>query len=273
MAIEIKTDDLDSYKLSILIDTGDGQITAEQFLSRVLSDVESRLETEDPVTIHMFSRSKRTCPSGLPRCDVALYPWMLNLDVRVKRKIGILIINNRAGIRKVLLEHGIHMDILPSDDYHDTTGYIFSKTPFDKIVTPDGHVGRGRPKSEKTRKQALRDIVIKKLAKSAVSEDASGSAVDHPDHYNAGKVECIDAIESATAHLAGPLGFSVRNNIKYNCPLGLKHPTREGVIEDLEKSLWYTKRAIEYVKSGGPIFSSDEQDPNWVQNMLGGKDG
>lgn len=272
MAIEIKTKDLDSYKLRVPIDTDDGQITAEQFLSRVLSDVESSLETEDPVTIHLFARSKKTCSSGVHRCDVALYPWMLNLDDRARQKLSILIIRNRAGIRKALLEYGIHMDILPAADYYDTAGYVFSKTPFDRVITPDGHARMGRPKSDKTRKQALRDIVIEKLAKAA-GDDAAGSAVDHPDHYNAGKVECIDAIESATAHLSGPLGFSVGNNIKYNWRLGLKHPTREGVIEDLEKSLWYTKRAIEYVKSGGPIFSSDEQDPNWVQNMLGGKDG
>ena len=80
--------------------------------------------------------------------------------------------------------------------------------------------------------------------------------VNHPSHYNQGGIECIDAIEESTKHLSGPLGFNIGNCDKYNWRLGLKNPTRAGVIEDLEKSKWYIERAIAYVKSGGKIFAN-----------------
>lgn len=58
------------------------------------------------------------------------------------------------------------------------------------------------------------------------------SNVDHPKHYNMGKIEVIDAIED------WKLGFNEGNAIKYVARA--KHKGRE--IEDLEKAKWY--RAI-----------------------------
>ena len=84
----------------------------------------------------------------------------------------------------------------------------------------------------------------------------SSEHVNHPRHYNQGGIECIDAIEESTKHLSGPLGFNIGNCDKYNWRLGLKNPTRAGVLEDLEKSKWYIERAISYVKSGGKIFAN-----------------
>ena len=39
--------------------------------------------------------------------------------------------------------------------------------------------------------------------------------VDHPAHYNAGKIECIDAIEEAVKGLEGDEAFATGNAIKY----------------------------------------------------------
>lgn len=60
------------------------------------------------------------------------------------------------------------------------------------------------------------------------------SAVDHPAHYNTGKIEVIDAIEDWA------LGFSLGNCVKYIARA--EHKGRP--IEDLKKALWYLNREI-----------------------------
>lgn len=55
--------------------------------------------------------------------------------------------------------------------------------------------------------------------------------VDHPDHYNQGRVECIDAIEH--------MDFCTGNAIKY-----LWRWKSKGGVEDLRKARWYVDRLI-----------------------------
>ena len=47
--------------------------------------------------------------------------------------------------------------------------------------------------------------------------------INHPQHYTAGKVECIEAIESATAGLSGIEAVCVANVIKYVWRFKLKN--------------------------------------------------
>lgn len=61
------------------------------------------------------------------------------------------------------------------------------------------------------------------------------SAVDHPNHYNIGKIEVIDAIE------AWELNFSLGNAVKYIARADHKGKP----IEDLQKARWYIDREIE----------------------------
>jgi len=64
--------------------------------------------------------------------------------------------------------------------------------------------------------------------------------VNHPSHYNAGAVECIDAIEAAL----GPEGFKAYcrgNAIKYLWRAELKHRDNE---DDWAKANWYINRAV-----------------------------
>lgn len=67
------------------------------------------------------------------------------------------------------------------------------------------------------------------------------SAVDHPSHYNSGKIEVIEAIED------WKLGYHLGNTVKYCARAGKKDPTKE--VEDLEKAAWYLKRKIELLKA------------------------
>ena len=62
--------------------------------------------------------------------------------------------------------------------------------------------------------------------------------VNHPSHY-AGKVECIDCIESAVANLKGVNAFLAGNAIKY-----LYRFSRKNGKQDLEKCKWYLERLI-----------------------------
>jgi hypothetical protein len=64
---------------------------------------------------------------------------------------------------------------------------------------------------------------------------ASKEAINHPSHYNAGKIEVIDAIEDWN------LGFHEGNVVKYVARA--KHKANE--LEDLKKAAWYLNRLIE----------------------------
>lgn len=63
------------------------------------------------------------------------------------------------------------------------------------------------------------------------------SNINHPAHYNAGKVECIDALEAATTGLSGIEAFCAANAIKY-----LWRWKAKNGVEDLEKAKWYIDR-------------------------------
>lgn len=61
------------------------------------------------------------------------------------------------------------------------------------------------------------------------------SNVDHPSHYNVGRIEVIDAIEE------WGLNFNLGNAVKYIARADHKGKP----IEDLEKARWYIEREIE----------------------------
>jgi hypothetical protein len=61
------------------------------------------------------------------------------------------------------------------------------------------------------------------------------SNIDHPSHYNKGKIEIIDAIEDWN------LGFHEGNIIKYIA----RHNHKGKPIEDLRKAKWYLERLIQ----------------------------
>lgn len=64
--------------------------------------------------------------------------------------------------------------------------------------------------------------------------------VNHPNHYNTGKIEVIDAIEDWA------LGFCLGNVVKYIARAGKKDPAKRK--EDLKKALWYLQREIDNEK-------------------------
>lgn len=63
--------------------------------------------------------------------------------------------------------------------------------------------------------------------------------VNHPPHYTAGKIECIDAIEEAIKDLSGIEAKCTGDAIKY-----LWRWKRKGGKQDLEKAIWYINHMI-----------------------------
>lgn len=62
----------------------------------------------------------------------------------------------------------------------------------------------------------------------------------NPQHYRNGKVECIDAIESATVNKPGLQAYCVGNIIKY-----LWRYESKNRLEDVRKAQWYLNKLIE----------------------------
>jgi len=72
---------------------------------------------------------------------------------------------------------------------------------------------------------------------------AKDDVVNKPKHYTQGKVECIDAIESATTNLVGIMAVCVANVIKYVWRFALKNG-----IEDLDKADFYLQKLRQKVR-------------------------
>lgn len=60
--------------------------------------------------------------------------------------------------------------------------------------------------------------------------------IDHPSHYNDGKIEVIDYIEDKK------LGFCLGNAIKYISRAGKKDKDKE--VQDIKKAIWYLNRYL-----------------------------
>ena len=69
--------------------------------------------------------------------------------------------------------------------------------------------------------------------------------VNHPPHYTAGGIECIDALEAATGGLQGIEAVCTANAIKYLWRWKMKNGA-----EDLRKAVWYINRLID--RAGAP---------------------
>jgi len=65
--------------------------------------------------------------------------------------------------------------------------------------------------------------------------------VNHPDHYMQGKIECIEAMESAMSS-EGFRGYCKGNIIKYLW----RYESKGNPIQDLLKAQWYLERLIKH---------------------------
>lgn len=66
----------------------------------------------------------------------------------------------------------------------------------------------------------------------------------NPSHYKQGKVECIDALESATVNKTGLEAVCVANVIKYLW----RYEAKNG-LEDVRKAQWFLAKLIDYLEA------------------------
>lgn len=108
--------------------------------------------------------------------------------------------------------------------------------------------------TEDTRRETVGPVTCKECAAKVFNADteyinrplksfaaAEAEKINHPSHYNGGKIECIDYIEDQK------LNFNRGNAVKYIVRAGKKDPAKE--IEDLEKAVWYLNREIQLLKN------------------------
>lgn len=101
-------------------------------------------------------------------------------------------------------------------------------------------------------------------------------AVDHPVHYNAGKIEVIEFLEDQK------LDFHLGNAVKYICRSGKKVPDKSSPVErlrlerqDLGKAIWYLNRKLKQLETESlefqvapPFQSVQPADPLFRENGL-----
>lgn len=72
------------------------------------------------------------------------------------------------------------------------------------------------------------------------------SMVEHPQHYNQGGIECIDAANAMVSGYTDAIDASLSwQVIKYLW----RHPFKAKPIEDLKKCQWYLERLIKYLEN------------------------
>lgn len=69
------------------------------------------------------------------------------------------------------------------------------------------------------------------------------SNVNHPDHYNKGGIECIDALNAMVTGYPDPVAAVLAwQTVKYIW----RHPFKHDPLEDLQKAEFYLNKLIEY---------------------------
>lgn len=67
-------------------------------------------------------------------------------------------------------------------------------------------------------------------------------SVNHPSHYTAGGIECIEALKAATTKLTGIEAVCTANAIKY-----LWRWKDKNGSEDIRKAIWYCERLLKEI--------------------------
>ena len=72
--------------------------------------------------------------------------------------------------------------------------------------------------------------------------------VNHPNHYNMGGIECVDAVKAMLTGWTDPwLAANAFQVVKYiwRCPF------KENILQDLEKARFYLDEMIKHLRKNG----------------------
>ena len=97
--------------------------------------------------------------------------------------------------------------------------------------------------------QSPRGSLPEQATSSDNAREVAHDNVNHPAHYTAGGIECIDCIESMIAPIKNPTyAFLTGQSLKY-----LARYTMKNGVEDLRKARWYLDRLIGKVAKDGTV--------------------
>lgn len=76
----------------------------------------------------------------------------------------------------------------------------------------------------------------------------NGENVNHPEHYNQGGIECIDALNAMVSGYSDPVDAVLAwQVVKYIW----RHPFKFNALEDLKKAQFYLSRLIDHLEMRG----------------------
>lgn len=119
---------------------------------------------------------------------------------------------------------------------------LWQRDQDEPFLTPECTLNDQYTEIEKVRQLEIHGTVKANPDFNFGAAESSGGAkdnVNHPSHYTQGKVECIDALESATIGKSGIKAVCVANVIKY-----LWRYEEKNGIEDVKKAQFYLNRLL-----------------------------
>ena len=115
---------------------------------------------------------------------------------------------------------------------------------FDNFPREDGIISKETSCVVKKDDEKIMHILSQEeIDKGLKAASSKTDAVNHPDHYKIGDIECIDVM-LATQGVDAVINFCICNSFKYI----YRHVNKNG-LEDIRKAKWYLDKALELVDS------------------------
>ncbi|MDK9853158.1 DUF3310 domain-containing protein [Staphylococcus equorum] len=150
-----------------------------------------------------------------------------NNGMTVVGRVHELVFKDESENRAMILSMGT-LYIIYDHNYFDLwSNYIESKTESVSENVLKAGLGISKPSTEYKQSNDLQ-------------QRKRNDTVNHPSHYNKGKIEAIVIIEQVASTYPIKVALSIGNTVKYL----IRAPFKNGV-EDLKKAQWYLNRAIE----------------------------
>lgn len=138
--------------------------------------------------------------------------------------------------------HGENQDWLYYADYAGSAQHsrvVWQRDQDEPFLTPECTLNDQYAEIEQVRQVEIHGTVEAKPDFNFGAAQSIKDNVNHPSHYTQGKVECIDALESATIGKSGIEAVCVANVIKY-----LWRYEEKNGLEDVKKAQFYLNRLL-----------------------------
>lgn len=163
------------------------------------------------------------------------------LDAIATNDFGYLVAWKTGCFSKHIIQMGCGKEDAKETTLAELRGMV-NQEQDEPFLTPETTLNEQYAEIEEVRQAEIHGTVKAKPDFNFGAAQAIGRAkdnVNHPNHYTQGKVECIDALESATIGKSGIEAVCVANIIKY-----LWRYEEKNGLEDIKKANFYLNRLI-----------------------------